>query len=106
MKPSSYLINVARGPLVDTQALVSALKKGELAGAGLDVIEGEPQIPADHPLLSDPQVKDKVFMMPHVGSATTETRVEMAEMVESSVLGGVGLQGRKGVGEMEYEVRL
>lgn len=105
MKPTSYLVNVARGPLVDTNALHAALRDGKIAGCGLDVLEGEPHIGRDHPLLSaEGGVRDKVFLLPHVGSATTETRLEMSVMAQSSVLGGIGLQGRKGVGEMEYEV--
>lgn len=101
MKKSSFVINVARGPLVDTHALADALAKDQIAGAGLDVLEGEPNVPADHPLLSDPKVKDKVFMMPHVGSANYETRMEMSEITEKSVLGGLGL----GDGKIVYEVK-
>ncbi|CAO1626423.1 unnamed protein product [Parajaminaea phylloscopi] len=105
MKPTSYLVNVARGPLVDTSALHTALSEGRLAGAGLDVLEGEPAITQDHPLVSaEGSVRDRVFLMPHVGSATTETRLEMSAMAESSVLGGIGLRGRRGTGEMEHEV--
>ena len=71
MKPSAYLINTARGDVVDEQALVEALTKGWLAGAGLDVFEREPQvIPA---LLG----MENVVLLPHLGSATEETRVAM-----------------------------
>ncbi|CAO1623378.1 unnamed protein product [Sympodiomycopsis kandeliae] len=101
MKPSSYIINLARGPLIDTNALTSALAEDQIAGAGLDVLEGEPNVPADHPLLSDAKVKDKVFMMPHVGSANYETRMKMSEITEKSVLGGLGL----GDGKIVFEVK-
>jgi lactate dehydrogenase-like 2-hydroxyacid dehydrogenase len=71
MKPSAYLINTARGDVVDEQALVEALTKGWLAGAGLDVFEREPQLtPA---LLG----MENVVVLPHLGSATEETRVAM-----------------------------
>lgn len=72
MRPGSYLINTARGALVDEAALVDALRDGPLAGAGLDVYEREPAI---HPgLLELPNVT----LLPHVGSATRETRTQMA----------------------------
>ena len=71
MKPSAYLINTARGDVVDEGALVEALRKGWIAGAGLDVYEREPQVaPA---LLS----MENVVLLPHLGSATEETRVAM-----------------------------
>lgn len=71
MKPSAYLINTARGDVVDEAALVEALKKGWIAGAGLDVFEKEPQIaPA---LLA----MENVVLLPHLGSATEETRIAM-----------------------------
>lgn len=79
MKPGSYLINTARGQLVEESALARALDSGQLAGAGLDVYENEPGItPA---LLDD----DRVVLMPHAGSATAETRREMARMVVEDV---------------------
>jgi lactate dehydrogenase-like 2-hydroxyacid dehydrogenase len=71
MKPSAYLINTARGDVVDEQALIEALTKGWLAGAGLDVFEREPQVSAG--LLS----MENVVLLPHLGSATEETRVAM-----------------------------
>lgn len=80
MKPGSYLINVARGEVVDEAALVEALKVGPLAGAGLDVYEHEPRV---HPeLLSLPNV----VLLPHLGSATRETREAMAELAVGNVL--------------------
>ena len=71
MKPSAYLINTARGDVVDEQALVEALTKGWVAGAGLDVFEREPQV--TQALLG----LENVVLLPHLGSATEETRVAM-----------------------------
>ena len=71
MKPGAYLINSARGDVVDESALVAALKAGRLAGAGLDVFEHEPQVSAE--LLT----MEKVVLLPHLGSATEETRIAM-----------------------------
>lgn len=73
MRPGGYLVNTARGPLVDEAALVRLLEEGHLAGAGLDVYEHEPQV---HPALLDLQ---NVVLLPHIGSATRETRRRMAD---------------------------
>ena len=79
MKAGSVLLNTARGAIVDEAALARALENGPIAGAGLDVYENEPAItPA---LLDD----DRVVLMPHAGSATVETRREMARMVAEDV---------------------
>ncbi len=71
MKPEAFLINSARGDVVDEAALVDALRSGEIAGAGLDVYEGEPAVT---PELSG---MENVVLLPHLGSATRETRVAM-----------------------------
>jgi glyoxylate reductase len=84
MKPTAYLINTARGPLVDTDALARALHEGEIAGAALDVTDPEP-LPADHPLLDAPGL----LVVPHIGSATHATRGRMAEMAVDNLLAGL-----------------
>lgn len=80
MKPSAFVINTARGPIVDEEALVQALQTGRLAGAGLDVFENEPKI---HPALI---AMDNVTLLPHVGSATAETRMRMAMLASKNLL--------------------
>ncbi len=72
MKPTAILINTSRGPVVDEEALVSALKKGTIAGAGLDVYEREPHLSPGLAKL------DNVVLLPHIGSATEDTRGQMA----------------------------
>jgi glyoxylate reductase len=81
MKKTAYLINNSRGPVVDEKALYKALKKGRIAGAGLDVFEQEP-IPVDNPLLK----LDNLVVAPHISSASYETRSRMAEMVAENLI--------------------
>ena len=88
MKKSAIFVNGSRGATVDEDALVWALKNGEILGAGLDVYIQEPVNP-DHPLLS----MDNVVTLPHIGSATYETRLKMAKLAaENLVLGLQGIQ--------------
>ena len=83
MKPTATLVNIARGPVVDTDALYEALRTGEIESAGLDVTEPEP-LPRDHPLLG----LDNVTILPHLGRATIETRTKMAQVsIENLHLG-------------------
>ena len=72
--PKGYLVNVARGSVVDEAALVAALEKGEIAGAGLDVFEDEPRVPEAL------RQMDNVVLTPHIGSATGQTRQAMADL--------------------------
>jgi len=80
MKDSAYLVNTARGPIVDEAALATALRDGVIAGAGLDVYEQEPTV---HPGLLD---LDNVALLPHLGSATVETRTAMAMLAADNAL--------------------
>ena len=80
MKPTAYLINTARGAHVDEQALVKALKEGEIAGAAMDVYEHEPQITPELLTL------DNVVLSPHTGTGTWEGRIAMCENVCDNIL--------------------
>jgi glyoxylate reductase len=93
MKPTAALINVARGPVVDTAALTEALTNHTIRMAALDVTDPEP-LPRDHPLLK----LDNVVITPHLGSATEETRRRMAEVSVENLL--LGLAGK----ELKYRV--
>ena len=87
MKRTAVLVNTARGQIVDQEALVDALDRGDLAGAALDVTDPEP-LPPGHPLLSAPNV----LVVPHIGSATHAARERMAAMAVENI--EAGLDGR------------
>jgi glyoxylate reductase len=87
MKPTATLINISRGPVIDTDALARALTAKRISSAALDVTDPEP-LPRDHPLLT----LSNVIIAPHLGSATLETRRRMAEMSVENLL--AGLSGR------------
>ena len=84
MNPSAYLINTARGSVVDQKALTKALAEGQIAGAGLDVLEDEPPS-VDDPILYEP----KAIVVPHIGSATEETRRAMINMAVDNLITAV-----------------
>jgi glyoxylate reductase len=84
MKRSAYLVNTARGAVVDEDALVWALGEGLIAGAALDVYEREPAVP--DALLA----RENVLLAPHLGSATRETRTAMAELAAQNVADVLG----------------
>jgi phosphoglycerate dehydrogenase-like enzyme len=81
MKPSSFLVNIARGPIVQERALVQALQTRKIAGAGLDVYDPEP-LPADHPLAT----LDNVVLTPHIGWGTDQNFALMVENLSNAVL--------------------
>jgi lactate dehydrogenase-like 2-hydroxyacid dehydrogenase len=87
MKPTAILINASRGPVVDEKALVMALQKKKIAGAGLDVYEGEPEV--------EPELipMKNVVLVPHIASASWETRLRMATMAAENLI--AGLTGRR-----------
>lgn len=94
MKRTAILVNMARGPVVDTDALYAALSSRRIAGAGLDVTDPEP-LPRNHPLLT----LDNVVITPHLGSASDRTRRRMAEITVENLR--AGLAGR----DLPYRVR-
>lgn len=100
MKKEAILINTARGPIIDELALVEALQKGVIAGAGLDVFHTEP-INKDHPLCR----LDNAVIVPHIGSASFRTRTKMATMAASGIIHV--LTGRKpdNIVNPEFSVR-
>jgi glyoxylate reductase len=87
LKPNAILVNTARGPVVDEKALYKLLKEGKIAGAGFDVYENEPLLTPGLEKL------DNVVLLPHIGSATFETRSKMSIMVAENVIDA--LEGRK-----------
>ena len=88
MKPTAFLVNAARGPIVDAPALYEALRDNVIAGAALDVTDPEP-LPADDPLLT----LDNCLVVPHVGSASIATRTRMATLAAENI--AAFLSGRR-----------
>jgi len=84
MKSTAILINLSRGPVVDTDALYKALTKGWIAGAGLDVFDPEP-VPTDHPILG----LDNVVVLPHIGSASNRSRRDMHLLAARNLIAGL-----------------
>jgi glyoxylate reductase len=78
MQPGAYLVNTARGDLIDEQAMIKMLEEDKLAGAGLDVYENEPAV---NPKLLKLAARGKAVLLPHMGSATLEGRIDMGEKV-------------------------
>ncbi|EKM56475.1 uncharacterized protein PHACADRAFT_253620 [Phanerochaete carnosa HHB-10118-sp] len=85
MKETAVLVNTARGTLVDSDALAKALREKWIWGAGIDVVEGEPSVGLDHPLVKEP----RCVVLPHIGSATIETRLGMATTAAKNLLGAL-----------------
>jgi len=86
MKPTAHLINVARGGIVDDEALIAALRQGRLCGAGLDVFEGEPKLNADFLEI------DNVILTPHIGSSSRATRMAMAMRAADNLIAALAGQ--------------
>jgi glyoxylate reductase len=81
MKSTAILVNTARGPIIDQDAVATALHEGRLGAAALDVTDPEP-LPADHPLLDAPNL----LVVPHIGSATKTARAAMADRAVDNLL--------------------
>jgi glyoxylate reductase len=86
MKPTAFLINTSRGPVIDEKALVEILRAGKIGGAGLDVYENEPSLTPGLTGLGN------VILLPHVGSATLETRLKMGMLAVKNLI--AGMEGR------------
>ena len=80
MRPEGIFVNISRGEVVDETALITALQKGEIAGAGLDVYEAEPHVPETLRAL------ENCVLLPHLGSATVETRQAMGQMALDNII--------------------
>ncbi len=93
MGPAALLVNVARGGVVDESALLAALESGELGGAALDVLNGEPAISATHPVVAYARDHDNVLLTPHIGGNTVEsfekTEIFLAEKVAAAIAADV-----------------
>jgi len=89
MKKHSVVVNAGRGTVVDSDALAKALREKWIWGAGIDVVEGEPNVGKDHPLVKEPRCN----MLPHIGSASFETRLAMATLAVDNCLAAIAGQG-------------
>jgi gluconate 2-dehydrogenase len=78
MQPTAFIVNTARGQIIDEDALIATIQSGRLAGAGLDVFEHEPAV---NPSLMALAKEGKAVILPHMGSATIEGRLEMGDRV-------------------------
>lgn len=92
MKPTAFLVNTSRGPIVDEKALTNALTKGTIAGAGLDVFECEPLIDCDPTDNLELRKLKNVVLTPHTASATLETRQEMSRIAAQNILAWVAVK--------------
>jgi glycerate dehydrogenase len=84
MKPTAFLINTARGALVDEAALIDALRNRQIAGAALDVITHEPP-PAEHPIILAPRELDNLIVTPHTAWSAREARERLLREVEENI---------------------
>ncbi|KAI0263053.1 D-isomer specific 2-hydroxyacid dehydrogenase [Gloeopeniophorella convolvens] len=100
MKKHAVLVNTARGTLVDSDALAQALREEWIWAAGLDVVENEPHVDADHPLVKEP----RCVIVPHIGSATFETRLGMVSLAAQNALAGI--DGEAMPAELDVGARL
>lgn len=100
MKKMSVLVNTSRGSVVDSDALAKALREGWIWGAGVDVVEGEPKVPADHPLVKEP----RCVVVPHIASGTFEARLGMATLAVKNLL--AALDGKPMPAELDLRSKL
>lgn len=89
-KPGAVLVNTARGGLIDEGALLEALESGRLSGAALDVIDGEPHVPIDHPLVRYARTHDNLLLVPHLGGNTVESFEKTERFLADRVADAIG----------------